>query len=209
MARHLAKFDELETTPQLLRQLGEISISTLRHRPHSLRPPEARLPRIRRKPRRENSLQARVPIRAIPWDEPEPGHIEVDLVQHGPPDPDRSPVYTIQFIDVLTSWSEHFAISGHTFGSMWRAFQLFRERCPIPVREVHTDNGPEFLNEALLAYFHDAFTGSLFSRGEPGQCNHTRFVEQKNDTLVRAYLGDLSLTTRQQVALMNEMYADM
>ena len=209
MAEHLAKFDEMETSPQLLHQLGEISTSTLRRRLHSLRPPDARLPRIHRKPRPETSIQSQVPVRVIPWDEPEAGHFEVDLVQHGAPDPEHTLVYTIQFIDVLTGWSERFAMLGHDFGSMWRAFQAFRERCPIPVREVHTDNGSEFLNEALLAHFHDAFTGSLFSRGEPGHCNHNRFVEQKNDTLVRAYLGDLRLTNRHQVSLLNEMYATM
>lgn len=209
MAHHLAKFEELETTPALLDQLERISVSTLRRRLQSLRPPEARLPRIRRKRRAETSVQAKVPIRVIPWDEPEMGHFEVDLVHHGPPTPGRTPVYTIQFIDVLTGWSERVAIRGYTFGTMWRAFEHIRQRCPIPVLEVHTDNGSEFLNEALLAYFGEAFTGSLFSRGEPGNPNHNRFVEQKNDTLVRAYLGDLSLDTHPQAALLNEVYEDM
>jgi hypothetical protein len=209
MTHHLAKFEEMETTPELLDQLGCISVSTLRRRLQSLRPPEARLPRLHRKPRPESSVQARVPIRIIPWDEPEAGHFEVDLVHHGSPTPGHTPIYTIQFIDVLTGWSERFAIRGCTFGMMWRAFEHIRQRCPIPVLEVHTDNGSEFLNEALLAYFGEAFTGSLFSRGEPGNPNHNRFVEQKNDTLVRAYLGYLSLDTGQQAALLNEVYEDM
>jgi len=199
----------MEITSELLGQLQGISISTLRRRLQCLRPEGDRLPRMRRRGRTRNTVQAQVPVGVIPWDEPEPGHFEVDLVHHGRPGDDGNLVYTIQFIDVLTGWSERFAILGHAFGPMWRAFRDFTEHCPIPVREVHSDNGPEFMNEPLLAYFGEKLQDALFSRGRCGHSNDNRFVEQKNYTLVRAYLGDLYLHTRQHATLLNELYADM
>ena len=59
----------------------------------------------------------------------------------------------MQLLDVLTGWSERLAILGHEFDEMWRAIQAFKEHCPIPVREIHTDNGSEFMNLAFVSHF--------------------------------------------------------
>ena len=39
--------------------------------------------------------------------------------------------------------------------------------------------------------------------------NHNRFMEHKNGSLVRAYLTDPYLYTRQHLKMLNELYADM
>ena len=85
----------------------------------------------------------------------------------------------------------------------------FDVHCPIPVREIHTDNGPEFINLPLIGYFGKELVGVKLTRGQPGIKNHNRFVEQKNSSLVRAYFGNLYLYTRQHVRLMNEVYKEM
>ena len=130
MAVHLANFDEMQTTTALLEQLGQISISTLRRMLRRIDPPRSRLPQARRGRRPDSVAQAMVPIRVIPWQEPEPGHFEVDLVWHcrfGVPGPF---VCTIQFIDVLTAWSERFAILGYEFNTVWKAICAFKTQCP-------------------------------------------------------------------------------
>lgn len=118
-------------------------------------------------------------------------------------------VCTIQFIDVLTGWSERFAILGHAFGAMWQVIHDFDAHCPIPVREIHTDNGPEFINLPLIAYFGRERGDVSLTRGQPGIKNHNRFVEQKNSSLVRAYFDHLYLYTPQHVRLMNALYKEM
>jgi hypothetical protein len=209
MACHLAKFGEMQTTPGLLAQLQEISVSTLRRMLKRIDRPPSRLPQARRGRRPDTLAQALVPIAVIPSKQPEPGHFEVDLVHHS-----RSGVMgpfacTIQFIDVLTGWSERFAILGHEFDTVWQALQAFREQCPMTVRQIHTDNGSEFINHALVSQFPEVMGDASFTRGRPGFKNDNRFVEQKNGSLVRAYLHDLYLFTPEHVSMLNALYADM
>jgi len=207
-AKHLIGFGEMEAAPEVLAKLGSISIATVGRILRRIRPSE-RLPRPYPGRRAETSAQQAVPISIIPWDEPEPGHFEVDLVHHGSPNADGKLVCTIQFIDVLTGWSERFAIMGLTFDAVWDAMERFRRRCPIPVREIHSDNGGEFINWLLIAYFGEELVRISQTRGRPGYHNDNRFVEQKNSSLVRAYLGKLPLHTHTQRRALDQMYEDM
>ena len=208
-AQHLARFGHLTLTDTLLSQLQEISISTVRRILYRIgRPPDA-LPQVRRGRRPDSMVQALVPVGVIPWDEPEPGHFEADLVLHNCAGQEGPFVCSLQLLDVLTGWSERFAILGYEFGEMWRAIQAFRVRCPIPVQEIHTDNGPEFMNLAFVSHFgQDAVYGRL-TRGRRGCKNVNRFVEQKNCTLIRAYLGHLYLHTALHCVLLDQLYEDM
>jgi hypothetical protein len=150
-----------------------------------------------------------VPVGVIPWHEPEPGHFEADLVYHTTNNLEGPFVCSLHLVDVLTGWSERFAILGHEFDQMWQALQAFRARCPIPVREIHTDNGSEFINIAFLSHFGSEAVCGRLTRGRPGSKNDNRFVEQKNSSLVRAYLGHLHLHTAEQCALLDHLYTDM
>ena len=52
-------------------------------------------------------------------------------------------------------------------------------------------------------------TGVQLSRSRPYQKNDNRHVEQKNDTLVRQYFGELRLDTPEQIAAGNALYERM
>ena len=79
IAHHLAHHGELETSSDLLDKLEKISVSTVRRL--LKRAPRDR-PRLPRKgPERANRLAREIPARRIPWQEQEPGHFEIDLVQ--------------------------------------------------------------------------------------------------------------------------------
>ena len=80
LANHLATHGELEVSPSLLAQLGQISVSTVKCRLNRLRQDEPRPPRPA--PRGINRLTQDIPMKRIPWDEREPGHLETDLVHH-------------------------------------------------------------------------------------------------------------------------------
>ena len=69
------------------------------------------------------------------------------------------------------------------------------ERLPFPVIELHPDNGSEFFNHHLVRFWKEKVTGVHLSRSRPYQKNDNRMVEQKNDTLVRQYVGQLPLDT--------------
>jgi len=208
-AQHLARFGHLTLSDELLTKLQSISVSSVRRILRRIGRPADALPQVRRGRRPDSVVQALVPEGIIPWDEAEPGHFEADLVSHNAADLPGQFVSSLQLIDVLTGWSERFAVLGHESAEMWRAIQAFRERCPIHAREVHTDNGSEFINAALVTHFgQDAVHGHL-TRGREGCKNDNRFVEQKNSSLVRAYLGNLYLYTATHRALLDQLYAHM
>ena len=206
IALHLARHGEMIVDDELLELLGAISIPTVRRTVNRVRQDEYRLPQRKGKRRYRNSVADKIPMRVIPWDIELPGHFEVDLVHHAGPDVRGECVYTVQFIDVKTGWSERIAVLGRSYSRMREAFSKFLAQCPIPVLEIHSDNGPEFMNAHLQRFFADKFRGAKFSRSRPWQKNDNRFVEQKNSTLVRAYLGRESFTTQEQADLLNELY---
>ena len=75
--------------------------------------------------------------------------------------------------------------------------------------EVHPDNGSEFLNYHLCRFWKKAADNIELSCSRAWQKNDNRFVEQKNDTLVRAYLGYDCLDTVEQTILLNQLYDHM
>jgi len=208
MAKHLEACSEMKVSSEVLDKLRLISVSSVGRILKTIRPAQ-RLPRPYPGRRSDTSAQQAVPISVIPWQQPEPEHFEVDLVHHGTPDRQGNLVCTLQFVDVLTGWSERFAIMGYSFDAVWHAIQAFRMHCPIPVRELHSDNGSEFINHALIAVFGKEMVGVYQTRGRPGFHNDNRFVEQKNSSLVRAYLGNMPLRTHAELRALTALYEDM
>jgi len=208
-AQQLARHGEMRVDDELLELLGTISISTVRRRVNHVRQDEYRLPQRKGKRRYRNRVADQIPMRVIPWDTELPGHFEVDLVHHAGPDVRGECVYTVQFIDVKTGWSERVALLGRSYSRMEETFSKFQAQCPIPVIEIHSDNGPEFMNHHLQSFFAHTFRGANFSRSRPWQKNDNRFVEQKNYTLVRAYVGRESFVNQEQADILNELYAQM
>ena len=206
-AQLLAQHAELTLTDDLLAQLGQISVASVQRRLSRFTQDTPRLPR--KGPERANRIAKAIPMRTIPWDQAEPGHFEVDLVHHGGPSPIDDFVYTLHLIDVATGWSERVAILGRSQLRMEEGFRRVLARLPFPVKELHSDNGSEFLNDHLVRFFGEAITGLQLSRSRPYQKNDNRFVEQKNSTLVRAYLGTARLDTLAQATALNALYDQM
>lgn len=207
MAEHLAQHGELETSRELLEKLGQISISTVKRILRRIRQDLPRLPRKR--PRRANKLVRDIPMRRIPWDTSTPGHFEVDLVHHSGPTTCGEYMCTLQIIDIATGWSERVAVLGRSYRVMQHAFRLILRRLPFPVREIHPDNGNEFLNHHMLRFWGETVQGITLSRSRPYHKNDNCHVEQKNATLVRAYLGDDRLDSVAQTLVANQLLEQM
>ena len=148
-------------------------------------------------------------MKRIAWDTLEPGHFEVDLVQHSGESSDGMYAFTLQLVDVATGWSERVALLGKGQQAMEAGFRTILKRLPFAVKELHPDNGSEFFNNHLVRFWGEAITGLKLSRSRPYQKNDNRFVEQKNDTLVRQYFGTIRLDTPEQVKAMNVLYEKM
>jgi hypothetical protein len=207
MAQHLARFEPLGLTSQVQEQLATISRATVARILRKYRAYVRRLPQ--KGAERANSATAGVPMGRIPWDVGEAGHFEVDLVYHSGESTAGLHGHTLQLIDVATGWSERVAVLGRSQKAMEGGFEHILARLPFPIKELHPDNGGEFFNAHLVRYWKDKVTGVKLSRSRPWHKNDNRMVEQKNDTLVRQYLGDLRLDTPEQIAALNALYEDM
>ena len=207
MAQHLARFGELRLSAEIERQLGEISEATVQRLLGRFRQDTVRLPR--RGPENANRLAREIPIGRIPWETKEPGHFEIDLVHHCGAASVGDYVHTLQMVDVATGWSERVGIYGRTHRAMVAGSEKIVGRLPFPIRELHPDNGSEFINEHLLGFFGDKIKGLALSRSRPYHKNDNRNVEQKNYTLVRAYLGYERLDTPAQSMAVNALYDRM
>jgi|SRR5689334_749851 hypothetical protein len=206
-AQHLAQHGELRLTDTLLEQLQRISVASVQRRLRRFSQDTPRLPR--RGPEQANRVARAIPMRKIAWDEREPGHFEVDLVHHGGSEPRGDFVYTLQLIDVATGWSERVAVLGRSQRAMEAGFRRVLARLPFPVRELHPDNGSEFLNDHLVRFWGEAISGLSLTRSRPYHKNDNRFVEQKNATLVRGYLGQARLDTEAHSQALNALYDEM
>jgi len=204
MAKHLQIHSELELSSVLIHQLEKISVSTIRRILKRLGRDKPRLPR--KNPKDANRHRQDVPTRRIPWNEQTPGHFEADLVHHCGPSASGQYVHTLQLIDAATGWSERVAILGRSYLVMQDAFQRILSRLPFSVLEIHPDNGGEFFNAHLITFWQDNIKGVELSRSRPYFKNDNRFVEQKNASEIRAYVGHDRLDTVDQTNLLNQLY---
>lgn len=207
MARHLAGFGECRLCAEVADRLGTISRATVQRLLISLPRPTPRLPRGG--PEQANRVRQDVPMGRLPWDTTEPGHFEVDLVHHCGASANGEYLHTLQMVDIATGWSERVAVLGRSQVAMEAGFRRRLGRLPFPVRQLHPDNGSEFFNNHLVRFWGEEITGLTLSRSRPYHKNDNRFVEQKNDTLVRAYLGYGRLDTAAQAAALDQLYEQL
>jgi hypothetical protein len=197
---------ELELPSALQTQLGEVGLTTVRERLRQFRQDEPRP--ARRAPGPRNRTLADIPMQRIAWDEPVPGHFEVDLVFHSGSDASGEFGHTLQMIDVYSGWSERVAILGRSYRVMEDGFRRILRRVPFTISHIHPDNGSEFFNDHMRTFWAQ-YPHIELSRSRPYQKNDNRFVEQKNSSLVRRYLGDIRLDTVAQIQALNAIYGKL
>lgn len=200
----LERHQELPLTPAVREKLAQISLSSLRR--HAPGPTDAPGHIVGPQRNAHTTWQQQLPAGRIPWDTAIPGHLEIDLVHHRGAVASGEYVHTLQCIDVCTGWSARRAILGRSYVVMRDALYYILEHLPFTVRELHPDNGSEFLNEHVLPFVREYDPTIQLSRSRPYQKNDNRFVEQKNRTLVRFFLGDRRLDTVTQTRYLNHCY---
>ncbi len=209
MARHMSSHGQISVDEDTLRKLEMISISTLKRILSSSNKSTEKISRKRFPKRKRNSLKDSFPMRKIPYDTPEPGHFEVDLVLHCDENHSGEFIHTIQMTDVATGWCEIQAVFGRSYRVMQDGFQCILSNLPIPVIEIHPDNGSEFFNQHLLRFWKEKVPDLHISRSRPYHKNDNRFVEENNSSLIRAYIGHGRLDTISHLLIMREIYEDL
>ena len=134
------------------------------------------------------AVRRSVPVRTFAdWGEPAPGFMEADLVAHSGETVAGSFVHTFSLTDIATGWTECVALAVRTGALIVEALTRLRTTLPFPLQGFDTDNGSEFMNEAVLAYCGEH--AIEFTRSRPYRKNDQAWIEQKNGSVVRRLVG--------------------
>ena len=186
MVEALERHGELTLPPEVRRQVLTISAATIDRVLASERKQLALRSRSRTKP--GTLLKHAIPVRTFAdWDEQQPGFVEIDLVAHDGGAARGEYVQTLDLTDVATGWTELAAVPTRAQVWVFEAVQRLRARLPFPLLGIDSDNGGEFINKHLMAYCANEMI--TFTRGRPYRKNDSCFVEQKNWSVVRRFVG--------------------
>ena len=96
-------------------------------------------------------------------------------------------MHTLVLTDVASTWTECVPLVVCEGALVVEALERLRETMPFPLRCFDTDNGTEFVNEAVIAFC--AKHAIEFTRSRPYHKNDQAWVEQKNGAIVRRLVG--------------------
>ena len=153
-------------------------------------------------------LKKAIPVRTYtPWDEDQPGFLEIDLVAHCGGSVEGQYINTLTCVDLSTGWIECLAVHHRSQQAVFEAIQTMRTYLPFFLLGLDSDNGGEFINDLLHQYcLSEKIT---FTRSRPYQKNDQAHVEQKNWSVVRRLIGYDRLETEEEYLLLQSIYSDL
>jgi hypothetical protein len=151
------------------------------------------------------ALRQQIPLRTwSEWAHVRPGALQGDLVLHCGESTAGFYLATLLAVDVATTWTELEIVWGLGQARVGSAVHHIRQRLPVPLREWHTDNGGEFLNELLVAW--GQREGVRFTRGRPYRKNDQAWVEQRNGFVIRRLIGYDRFSSRAAFSVFQRLY---
>jgi hypothetical protein len=197
---------ELRLTPEDRTQLLAMSARTIDRR--------LRLFRLQRDPKNWHGLgttkpgsllKNQVPVQTYtPWEEQRPGFFEIDLVAHCGTTTGGFYLNTLTATDVATGWTECVGVWGKSQRAVFAGLQTTRQRLPMDLLGLDSDNGSEFLNAHLVRYCtQEQLT---FTRSRPYWKNDQAHVEQKNWSVVRKLIGYGRYESEAALVQLNRVY---
>jgi hypothetical protein len=182
----LTRDGELALAPDIDKLVRQVSVATLGR---LLGPARARRPARGATTTRVGTwLRHEIPIRTFTeWDDAGPGFCEIDLVAHCGSSTQGFYLCTLCTVDIATAWVELEAVWGKGHERVGGGVHRVRQRLPMPLLGIDSDNGSEFINKSLYDYCQK--TGVTFTRSRAWKKNDSAHVEQKNGAVVRQLIG--------------------
>jgi hypothetical protein len=182
----LERHGEPVPCPEVRRQLLAVSAATIDRMPA----PEKRKLRLKGRSGTKPGtlLRRQVAVRTFAdWEEARAGFVEVDLVAHEGGHARGDYAQTLVLTDVSTGWTELAAVRNKAQVWVFEALRDLRRQLPFPLLGLDSDNGGEFINHHLQRYCErERIT---LTRSRPLRKNDNCFVEQKNYSVARRYVG--------------------
>lgn len=160
---------------------------------------------------RSGGFRDEIPIQENVWNIEVPGFLEADTVAHCGGSTRGEYINTLTMVDIATLWTEARAVFGKGSTPIVDAIEDIETHLPFIIRGYDSDNGTEVLNQHVLRYFRD----ERLERGkQPVQVTRSReykkndqaHVEQRNDSVVRKWLGYERLDFKELQPLINCYY---
>lgn len=151
-------------------------------------------------------LKSQIAVRYGGWEEVDPGWCETDTVAHCGTDISGTFIYSLNVIDICSGWSEQGAIWGKGEVATAEQMDKLRARLPFVLLGLDPDNGSEFINWQLHRYCRKHNIN--LTRSRPNHKNDNAHVEQKNYTAIRQLIGYSRFDKKEQLALLNDLYAN-
>jgi hypothetical protein len=149
-------------------------------------------------------LRSAIPIRTFAdWSEKKPGFFEADLVAFCGESPCGDFVNVLDNTDVFTGWVTLEAFIGKAQSRVYPAVDSIRQRLPFVLLGLDSDNGSEFINGLLVRYCQQHKI--TFTRSRAYRKNDNCYVEQKNYSVVRRFLGYSRYDTEKELFLVKEI----
>jgi len=203
LIERLRRFKELNCSDEVAMKLKKIDSSTIDEKLKHQKEVE----HLKRKYHQKRSplLYQKIPVKlSNEQDRNGLGNIQTDLVEHCGQSARGEYLCTISNTDIASGWWEGEAIIGRGQIATQQGLERARKRFPFVWREIHSDNGVEFINAHLFRYTQQQ--GFAFSRSRPNKKNDNCLVEQKNWTHVKKYLGYHRYDTSSELNAINSLY---
>ena len=201
--QRLRQLGELRCSDEVGEKLKAISARTIDEKLRHQKEVEG----LRRKYHRKKHplLYQKIPIKLSgEQDRTELGNIQMDLVEHCGQSARGEYINTLSTTDINSGWWEGAAVMGRSQEVVFCGIKHVRNRFPFAFKEIHSDNGTEFINWHLLKYTNKEGLG--FSRSRPNKKNDNCFVEQKNWTHVKKFVGYFRYDSKKELEILNELY---
>jgi len=131
------------------------------------------------------------------------GHLEADTVLHCGASAHGQFICTLTATEAAAGWTEMRALPNRAQLWVTRALKHILARLPFKAAGLHSDNGGEFLNTTLLRTTSRRSLKQTRSRSY--HKNDAPYVESKNGSLVRAYIGHRRHDTRQELTILRQL----
>lgn len=196
--RDLDRWKHTERATELLKTM---SLGEMKRRIRGLRKKH----RIRgRTSTTPSTIRKKVKVYAGPWRKRPPGHRQFDSVVHCGTLLIGDMVYTINGVDTALLWSNRRAQWNKGEEATLASVEYIESKMPSNTRSRHADSGSEFLNYYFLDKSERAEIGMTRSRA--GKKNDNAFIEERNNSVVRKWIGYERYDTPAHVDALNAVY---
>ena len=149
----------------------------------------------------------RVPIgeRRKPEPNGKPGYLCVDSVHQGDRDGSKG-IYHINITDTVTQFEFVASVEAISEKFMKSILKELIAQFPFTVKEIHSDNGSEYINRIIAELLNKLLIKQTKTR--PRHSNDNGLAETKNGAVIRKYIGYIYIA-KKHAELVNNFYRNV